>query len=67
MAGAVLCARRGKISEANGKSFAKAYSTNIVEGTEHSWNPGLVVDVSWNGGPIGKLMQQNPRNLRRPS
>ena len=37
------------------KSFANTYSTNIAEGAGHSWNPGLFVDVSWNGGPVGKL------------
>ena len=52
--------RTEEYSEANGrvvhrKSFANTYSTNIVEGAGHSWNPGLFVDVSWNGGPVGKL------------
>ena len=32
------------------KSFANNNSTNIVKGPGHSWNPGLFVDVSWNGG-----------------
>ena len=36
------------------KSFAQTCSTNIVEGAGHSWNPGLFVDVSWNGA-VGKL------------
>ena len=31
------------------------YSTNFLEGPRHSWNPGLFVDVSWSGGPVGKL------------
>ena len=48
------------LSEANGrvvhrKGFAKAYSTNIVEGAGHSQNPRLFVDSSWNGGPVGEL------------
>ena len=51
--------KRQNYSEANGgvvhrKSFAKSYATNIAEGAGHSWNPGLFVDVSWNG-PVGKL------------
>ena len=32
-----------------------AYSSNIVEGAGHSWNPGLFVDVSWNGRPVKTL------------
>ena len=36
-------------------SFAKTYFTNVVEGRRHSFNPGLFVDVMWNGGPVGNL------------
>ena len=27
-----------------------------MEGPGHLWNPGLFVDVLWNGGPVGKLI-----------
>ena len=59
-------------SEANGrivhrKSFANTYSTNIMDGAGHSWNPGLFVDVLWNGGPVGKLTATKSQNLRRTS
>ena len=37
------------------KSVAKTYSTNIAEGPGHAWNPRQFVDVTWNGGPVGKL------------
>ena len=33
-----------------GSAQTKTYSTNIVEGPGHSWNPGLFVDALWNGG-----------------
>lgn len=39
------------------KSFAKTHSTNIVESVGHSWNPALFVDISWKGGPVGKLIE----------
>ena len=46
------------------KGIAKIYSTNFVEGPGHSWNPGLFVDVSWNGRPVGKLL--NVTNTQKP-
>ena len=56
------------IIDANGgvvrrKSFANTYSTNVVEGPGHSWNPGLFVDVFVEWWPVGKLTATKAHKL----
>ena len=39
---------------------------SFVEGLGHSCNPGLFVDISWNGGPVGKLLVWKTNRNKNP-